>query len=193
MSVRQLKIKKYFTFSHDNNKKHKSKSTKETASEEKEEQSLGLSQWEIRSKSYQKPEEWCEEDCVQEINSWSDQIWSIFAVSLQSFMIRFILTKNSSCWMLRGVCGGFRWTYTQMFPVKLMWGQRWGLHITATTAIWTEEWKIRQSENTAISDLCEVTFGLLLWKPERFELCLDRDFTDIWAKPEPPGECDCWN
>lgn len=26
-------------------------------------------------------------------------------------------------------------TYTQMLPVKLMWGHRCGLHITATTAI----------------------------------------------------------
>lgn len=30
-------------------------------------------------------------------------------------------------------------TYTQMFPVKLMWGQRCGLHITATTAIYDKD------------------------------------------------------
>lgn len=26
-------------------------------------------------------------------------------------------------------------TYTHMFPVNVIWGHRWGLHITATTAI----------------------------------------------------------
>ena len=27
------------------------------------------------------------------------------------------------------------WTYTQILPVNVMCGQRWGLHMTATTAI----------------------------------------------------------
>ena len=30
-------------------------------------------------------------------------------------------------------------THTQMLPVMAMWGQRWGLHMTATTAIWNTE------------------------------------------------------
>lgn len=55
-----------------------------------------------------------------------------------------ILTQHwyCSCWssskmkyVLTDFLSSKSKTYTQMLPVKLMWGHRWGLHITATTAI----------------------------------------------------------
>lgn len=62
-------------------------------------------------------------------------------------------------------------TYTHIFPVKLMCGHLWGLHITATTAIYKRK--------ISLKAIIEKLINILGWLPLRGRRGKQLEW-DIW-------------